>query len=213
MKRLVLLVCCIFLATAPSFAQVSFGVHGNALNFNTEGYANDVYGRGLGGGIHLDFGTPIIGIRISGDYMFLNPDQNKYRAAASAISPALGQNLTIDGGRMDIWSANANAKLVLIPLGIVHIYGTGGIGLASIKFQAATVTATIPGLPPVQETISDPGALLGLDKQTKMTTNVGAGVDFALGGITLFGELKVNWIFTDPNTSSQVPVGTVGITF
>ncbi len=209
MKRLVLLVCCILVATAPSFAQVSFGVHGNALNFNTEGYANDVYGLGLGGGIHLDFGTPVIGIRVSGDYMFLDPDENKYKAAAASYLGSLAQNLTIDGGRMEIWSANANAKLVIFPLPVVHIYATGGIGLASISFKEATVT--VPGLPPYK--VTDPGAVLGLDKQTKMTTNVGAGLDIALGGLAIFAELKVNWIFTDPNTSSQVPVGTVGITF
>jgi len=209
MKRLVLLLCCVLMVSALSRAQVSFGVHGNALNFNTEGYANDVYGLGLGGGIHLDFGTPFLGLRISGDYMFLNPDENKYRAAAMDISPSLGQSLTISGGRMDIWSANINGKLVLLPLPVVHIYATGGVGLASITFQEATIT--VSGLPP--QTISDPGQYLGLDKQTKMTTNVGAGVDIALGGLTLFGELKVNWIWTKPNTSSQIPVGTVGITF
>ncbi|MBP1648227.1 MAG: hypothetical protein H6Q30_1672, partial [Bacteroidetes bacterium] len=55
--------------------------------------------------------------------------------------------------------------------------------------------------------------LLGIDSQTKMTTNVGAGLDIALGGITLFGEVKLNWIYTDPNTTAMIPIGTVGITF
>jgi hypothetical protein len=98
---------------------------------------------------------------------------------------------------------------VLFPLPVVHIYATGGIGLASIKFQSATVT--VPGLGAT--TVDDPGKLLGIDKQTKMTTNVGAGIDIALGGLALFGEVKLNWIFTDPNTTSMVPIGTVGITF
>ena len=213
MKRLVLVVCCILLATAPSFAQVSFGVQGNAFNFNTEGVANDIYGLGLGGGIHLDFGTPIIGLRIQGDYLFLNPDKNKYSAyAANLLGATLAQGASIDGGKMEVWAANANAKLVLFPLPVVHIYATGGIGMASISFNEATINIPSVGISRKlsEQEVAD---LLGLDKQTKMTTNVGAGLDIALGGLTLYGELKLNWIWTTPNTSSQIPIGTVGLTF
>ena len=59
----------------------------------------------------------------------------------------------------------------------------------------------------------DYAKFLALDSKTLTTANVGAGVDLTLGGLTLFGELKLNWIFTDEKTSSQVPIGTVGITF
>ncbi len=213
MKRLGLLVCCILLATAPSFAQVSFGIQGNAFNFNTEGVANDIYGLGLGGGIHLDLGTPIIGIRVQGDYLFLNPDKAKYtKYAVSLLGAALAQGASIDGGKMEVWTANANAKLVLFPLPVVHIYATGGIGMASISFSEATIN--IPSVNVSRKlTEAEVGQLLGLDKQTKMTTNVGAGLDISLGGLTLYGELKLNWIWTTPNTSSQVPIGTVGLTF
>ena len=213
MKRLVLLVCCILLATATSSAQVGFGVQGNATNFNTEGVANDIYGLGLGGGLHLDFGTPVIGIRVSGDYMFMSPDKDKYSAyAVSMIGQTLAQGATIDGGKMEVFSANANAKLVILPLPVVHIYATGGIGVARVKFNEATVN--IPSVGYSKKLTEDEIAkLLGIDSQTKMTTNVGAGLDIALGGITLFGEVKLNWIYTDPNTTAMIPIGTVGITF
>jgi opacity protein-like surface antigen len=213
MKRLVLLVCCILLATATSSAQVGFGVQGNATNFNTEGVANDIYGLGLGGGLHLDFGTPVIGIRVSGDYMFMSPDKDKYSAyAVSMIGQTLAQGATIDGGKMEVLSANANAKLVILPLPVVHIYATGGIGVARVKFNEATVNIPSVGYSKklTEDEIAD---LLGIDSQTKMTTNVGAGLDIALGGITLFGEVKLNWIYTDPNTTAMIPIGTVGITF
>jgi len=213
MKRLVLLVCCILLATATSSAQVGFGVQGNATNFNTEGVANDIYGLGLGGGLHLDFGTPVIGIRVSGDYMFMSPDKDKYSAyAVSMIGQTLAQGATIDGGKMEVFSANANAKLVILPLPVVHIYATGGIGVARVKFNEATVNIPSVGYSKklTEDEIAD---LLGIDSQTKMTTNVGAGLDIALGGITLFGEVKLNWIYTDPNTTAMIPIGTVGITF
>ena len=213
MKRLVLLVCCILLATATSSAQVGFGVQGNATNFNTEGIANDIYGLGLGGGLHVDFGTPVIGIRVSGDYMFMSPDKDKYSAyAVSMIGQTLAQGATIDGGKMEVFSANANAKLVILPLPVVHIYATGGIGVARVKFNEATVNIPSVGYSKklTEDEIAD---LLGIDSQTKMTTNVGAGLDIALGGITLFGEVKLNWIYTDPNTTAMIPIGTVGITF
>jgi opacity protein-like surface antigen len=213
MKRLVLLVCCILLVTLPSFAQVSFGIQGNALNFNTEGVANDIYGLGLGGGIHLDLGTPIIGLRFQGDYIFLSPDKNKYTAyATSLLGATLASGASIDGGKMEIWTANANAKLVLLPLPVIHIYATGGIGVASVSFNEATINIPAVGVSR-KLTEEEVSKLLGVDKQTKMTTNVGAGLDIALGGVTLYGELKLNWIWTEPHTSAQIPIGTVGLTF
>jgi opacity protein-like surface antigen len=213
MKRLVLLVCCILLATAPSFAQVQFGLHGNALNFNAEGVANDIYGLGLGGGLHLDFGTPIIGLRISGDYLFMNPDKDKYTAyAVKMLGQTLAAGATIDGGKLEVFSGNVNGKLVLLPLPVVHIYATGGIGLARVIVHAATIHIPSAGY---SKTLTEDEIykLLGFDDQTKMTTNVGAGLDLALGGITLYGELRLNWIWTKPNTTAQIPIGTVGITF
>jgi hypothetical protein len=53
----------------------------------------------------------------------------------------------------------------------------------------------------------------GMKGQTKPTANVGAGVEINLGGVTLFGEAKVNWIMTEGETSTQVPLATIGLTF
>ena len=213
MKRLALLLCCVVFATGSSLSQFSIGVHGNAMNFNTGGVANDIYGLGLGGGIHLDFGIPFLSIRVSGDYTFLNPDKNKYSSyAATYLGTALAQGASIDGGKLEIYSGNANAKLVILPLPVIHIYATGGIGLARVKFNDATINIPVLGISR-QLSADDVSKLLGIDSQTRTTTNVGAGVDIALGGIAIFGELKLNWIWTSPNTSSQIPIGTVGITF
>ncbi len=122
------------------------------------------------------------------------------------------QGASIDGGKMEIWTANANAKLVLLPLPVIHIYATGGIGVASVSFNEATINIPAVGVSR-KLTEEEVSKLLGVDKQTKMTTNVGAGVDIALGGLTLYGELKLNWIWTEPHTSAQIPIGTVGLTF
>jgi hypothetical protein len=67
MKRIALLLCCALLAGAPALAQVpgvslGFGVHGNATNFNvgtSYGDLQQVYGLGIGGGIHLDLAIPL----------------------------------------------------------------------------------------------------------------------------------------------------------
>lgn len=216
MKRLALVLCCALLVSAPALAQVpgfsvGFGVHGNATNFNlgtAQGDLQQVYGLGLGGGLHLDFDIPLLSFRVSGDYISISPDQDKYKALAQKILP--GVNVAIEGGKIEMWSGNANLKLVLLPIPIIHPYVTGGVGLAQLKFQSATILLNGQRIP-VEG--GDYAKFLALDSQTKTTANVGAGVDLVLGGLKLYGELKINWIFTDPKTSSQVPIGTIGITF
>jgi len=226
MKRLVLLVCCILLVSAPALAQVpgvsvGFGVHGNVTNFklgpenptnfsitNPRVSLQDVYGLGLGGGIHLDIDIPILSFRVSGDYISISPDDAKLKTIAQRLLPGL--NIAIEGGKIEMWSGNVNAKLVILPIPVVHPYVTGGVGLAKLNFETATVLVNGAKLPVPG---GDYAKFLALDSKTLTTANVGAGVDLALGGLALFGELKLNWIFTDPKTSSQVPVGTVGITF
>jgi hypothetical protein len=91
----------------------------------------------------------------------------------------------------------------VIPLPVVSIYATGGGGVVYLKATDATVfyqgakVTTVPAP----------------DPQTKAALNAGAGADFKLGGVTLFAELKVNWILTEGETSTMVPLGTLGITF
>jgi hypothetical protein len=216
MKRLVLLLCCALLVSAPALAQVpgfsfGFGVQGNATNFNvgtSQGDLQQVYGLGIGGGIHLDLGLPLLSFRISGDYLTISPDADKYKSYAQRLLP--GVNVGIEGGKIEMWSANANLKLVILPIPIVHPYVTGGAGLARLKFQDATILLNGLRVPVAGGSYAK---FLALDSQTKTTANIGAGVDLVIGPLSLYGEVKVNWIFTDPKTSSQVPIGTIGITF
>jgi len=221
MKRPLLFLSIIVLASATAFAQVpgvsvGFGVHGNATNFNLgipedeikSTALQDVYGLGIGGGIHLDLDLPIITLRVSGDYLTMSPDEAKYKQIAQAYVPGL--NVSIEGGKIEMFSGNLNAKMVILPIPVVKPYITGGVGLARLKFGAATLIVNGARVPVEGK---DYEKFLALDSQTKTTANVGAGVDLTLGPVSLFGELKLNWIFTDPKTSSQIPVGTVGITF
>jgi hypothetical protein len=129
----------------------------------------------------------------------LSPDKAKYQ---SLLGP-LGSQVTIDGGRIDIYSGNLNLKINILPLPVLHIYVTGGGGFVDIKMNDASLSLAGHTLL----------SFKAFDTQTKPTLNAGAGVDLKLGPIALFAELKVNFIMTEGKTSSEVPLATVGLTF
>jgi hypothetical protein len=193
-----------------------FGVQGDFVNFNlgvaqtnvqipqvgsldVSSLVKDIYGLGYGGGIHFDVDLGLLAFRLSGDYIMLSPDKAKYQ---SLLGP-LGSQVTIDGGRIDIYSANLNLKFNILPLPVIHVYVTGGGGFVDIKMNDATLSLGTFKLATVK----------AFDTQTKPTLNAGAGVDIKLGPVALFAELKVNFIMTTGKTSSEVPLATVGLTF
>ena len=203
--------------TASAGAQgLRFGVQGDFVNFNlgvaqtnvqipqvgsldVSSLVKDIYGLGYGGGIHFDVDLGLVAFRLSGDYVMLSPDKAKYQ---SLLGP-LGSQVTIDGGRIDIYSANLNLKFNILPLPVIHVYVTGGGGFVDIKMNDATLSLGTFKLATVK----------AFDTQTKPTLNAGAGVDIKLGPVALFAELKVNFIMTTGKTSSEVPLATVGLTF
>ena len=216
MKYFVL--CCTVLIAFSASAQVSagFGVQGDAINFNLGNVASptnvtlgnftgdikDIYGIGYGGGIHFDVKMPILSFRVSGDYLTLSPDKNKYTDLLRPFLGGAASAINIDGGKIDIYSVSANLKLTLIPLPVIGIYATGGAGY--VRVNVADAKVTFNGLPLTT---------LKVEAQNKPAANAGAGVDLSFGGLTLYGELKITWIFTDPKTSTAIPYGTVGLTF
>ena len=217
MKRVILFCAVLVALTASAGAQgLRFGVQGDFVNFNlgvaqtnvqipqvgsldVSSLVKDIYGLGYGGGIHFDVDLGLLAFRLSGDYIMLSPDKAKYQ---SLLGP-LGSQVTIDGGRIDIYSANLNLKLNILPLPVIHVYVTGGGGFVDIKMNDATLSLGTFKLATVK----------AFDTQTKPTLNAGAGVDIKLGPVALFAELKVNFIMTTGKTSSEVPLATVGLTF
>ena len=217
MKRVILFCAVLVAFTASAGAQgLRFGVQGDFVNFNLgvaqtnvqipnvgsldlSSMVTKIYGLGYGGGLHFDVDLGLLAFRLSGDYIMLSPDKAKYQ---SLLGP-IGSQVTIDGGRIDIYSGNLNLKLNILPLPVIHVYVTGGAGIVDIKMNDASLTLGTLKL------IS----LKAFDTQTKPTLNVGAGVDLKLGPISLFAELKVNFIMTTGKTSSEVPLATVGLTF
>ena len=218
--RYFILACavCIICSPCARAQSAGFGVQGDVMNFtvgnmaNTfsvnsgSDYTNDlksIYGLGYGGGVHLDLNLVLLSFRVSADYVTASPDQGKYQSLLAKYIGSAASAVSIDGGRVNIYSANANLKFILLPLPVVHVYVTGGVGLArldvseaKVKFNGSPVTT----FPAVQS-------------QTKSLFDIGAGVDLGLGGVTLYGELKFVFIFTDPKTSNEVPLATVGLTF
>jgi opacity protein-like surface antigen len=217
MKRVILFCAVLVALTASAGAQgLRFGVQGDFVNFNlgvaqtnvqipqvgsldVSSLVKDIYGLGYGGGIHFDVDLGLLAFRLSGDYIMLSPDKAKYQ---SLLGP-LGSQVTIDGGRIDIYSANLNLKFNILPLPVIHVYVTGGGGFVDIKMNDATLSLGTFKLATVK----------AFDTQTKPTLNAGAGVDIKLGPVALFAELKVNFIMTTGKTSSEVPLATVGLTF
>lgn len=216
MKRLLLFCAVVAACTASAGAQgLRFGVQGDFVNFNlgvasanvqipqigsldVSSLVTQIYGLGYGGGIHFDVDMGLLAFRLSGDYIMLSPDKQKYQSLLGPIGP----QVMIDGGRIDIYSGNLNLKFNILPLPVIHVYVTGGAGIVDIKMNDATLSLGTIKLATVK----------AFDTQTKPTLNAGAGVDIRLGPIALYAELKVNFIMTTGKTSSEVPLATVGLT-
>ena len=211
MKRLLCVALFLTVATT-AFAQlmpsVGFGVHGNFMNANLPGpqvngtaALKDVFGAGLGGGVHLDINLAMLSLRVSGDYLSFSPDNDKYRKGLEGIIGTAAGQFSVAGGGVTMWSGNLNAKMQILPLPVIKPYITGGIGLARLSFDEAKVMQG--GV----ETKKYPA----FSSETSTAWNAGAGVDLSIG-ITLFLEVKYMWVMTAPETSTLVPV-TIGITF
>jgi len=221
MKHFILCCTLLFAFSATSAQSIGFGVHGNMINSNlnatlkqivgappstgtVEIALEEIYGIGWGGGVHLDLDLGFLSFRLYGDYVTLAPDQEKFKSLIQQVLPGSTSVVYVDGGKVEMWSGNINAKLNLLPLPIFKIYATGGLGLASVKSTPANLKV---GTTPVSFPI--------LATQTATTMNVGGGTDISLGGLTLFAEIKFNWLFLKEGagTSTMVPIATAGLTF
>ncbi len=200
------ILCSALLLAVPASAQapsVEFGIQGNLTNFNIAGQLEQIYGLGYGGGIHFDVNLGILSFRLTGDYITLSPDKDKYRTFLQQFIGGQAQQISIEGGRIDVFSAYANVKLIVLPLPIIRPYATAGGGL--VNFGVSEAKVILNGTPLVN--------VPAVQSETKPALNVGAGVDIGLGGVDLYGEIKVVWVFTDPETTTQVPFVSIGLTF
>jgi opacity protein-like surface antigen len=208
MKRLSLLM--VLALTTASLALSNelfgFGVHANYANLNVAQPLKAVYGSGFGGGLHVDFRFGIVTLRVNGDYNRFGADHETYTNliydAVVADDPSvLRSDINVEGGgTIGILSFGANGKFSL-PQAQVSPYAIVGIGVATLSIT--DITATIQGAPATIVT--------GFSNQTKFMLNAGAGIDFPLGNVALFLEVRYTWIFTDEQ-STYLPV-TIGVTF
>jgi hypothetical protein len=224
MKKLVLLCFGLVTLSAVAFSQgsiVSFGVHGNVISSDinaaiqrlvqptppaqqqtTQILLEDVYGLGLGGGIHVDFNLGIIDLRLSGDYTSIAPEEDRFKSFVQTVFP--GANIQyLEGGRITMLSGVLNGKFVILPVPIVKPYITGGAGLANLTTTPVKLTFNGAAIPDITL----------LKDQTVWTYNAGGGIDVDLGGSTLFVEIKINWLMIEEGTGTFVPIATAGLTF
>jgi hypothetical protein len=219
MKRFVLLFGALLLAGSALAQSIGFGVHGNMFNSdinakakelagipNSTGTAQiaieEVYGLGLGGGVHLDIGLGLLKIRISGDYLTMSPDKDKFSEYVRQVLPGFPVTFN-DGGKIDMISGSANLKFTILPLPVVKPYITGGGGITNVS--ASDVILAVNGIKLAPITI--------LKKQTVGSFNAGVGTDLDFHAFAIFAEARVNWIMLDEGTSTYVPIITAGITF
>jgi opacity protein-like surface antigen len=224
MRTFVLSMALLLVVTFTASAQVAFGVHGNLVNFkvsdelkqiaglpqgNPETVAlEDVYGMGYGGGVHLDFSLGILSLRLSGDYVTLTPDNEKFQTFLAQYVGAASTSFKVDGGRIEIMGGNLNLKFVVLPLPVVKPYITGGIGISQVKANETKVTYTPPApLSPITTNVTL------IDKQTPWTLNGGVGVDLVFGGLSLYVEVKVTAFYLEGGTSTYLPISSLGLTF
>lgn len=202
MKYLLTAVAVLVCATATYAAgPVGFGVQATAANVNFEGPLKEIYGFGFGGGAHLDINfLPIVSLRVQGDYVSFSPDRGKFAALLANSAGVPASDISVDGGRINFISANANVKVDVAPLPILSPYVTGGAGITSfstsdltVQYQGTPVAATKP------------------DSQTKFSANLGIGTELDLVAVKLYLEARYTWIFTEGSTSTYIPVS-LGVT-
>jgi hypothetical protein len=209
MKRSALLF--LFILIGSSFALsdglFSFGVHGNFANLNVAEPLHSVYGSGFGGGLHGDFHFGVVTLRLNAEYLSFGADHDVYttlvyNALVVDYPDLIRQDVRVDGGgTIGIFSFGLNGKFSF-PQRQLSPYLIGGAGISS--FSVGTISATLQNAPIAIET--------GLINQTKPMVDLGGGVDFPLGGSTLFLEAKYTWIFNKGETNTYLPV-TLGVTF
>jgi opacity protein-like surface antigen len=208
MKRLAMFMVLAFMASsiALSAGMIGFGAQANYASLNVPDPLKLAYGGGFGGGLHLDFRFGVATLRVNGDYISFSADQNAYRDllynGAVAENPGLDKNaIAVDGGRVTILSFGVNGKFSL-PNMAVSPYAIIGLGSASLSMSDLNVSYQGTSV----------GVQTGVPTETKFMVNAGAGVDFPLGTLALFVEVKYTWIFTENEKSTYFPV-TVGVTF
>ena len=158
----------------------------------------EVYTVGYGGGAHLDIDLITIALRISADYTTFSPDNGKYQEALASFNPA-ASGITVDGGAVNIISANVDGKVPFLPLPIFSPYFTGGLGIAKISADNPQING--------QAVTTSPG----FDSGTSASANLGIGVDFNLI-LSLYIEAKYIVIFDEGESSRFIPVS-LGATF
>lgn len=224
-NKVVLCIAVVIMLVGSASSQIKFGIQATGANLDIgkqlgiSGATSptspvnaavgfelvDIYSLGYGGGVHVDFNLPVLfAFRVEGDYVTFTPNESKYRDLLEKLLPQLNRDdWLVEGGRINAWTVFVNAKLIPLPIPVVKPYATGGVGLANIGRSEATL----------KYQGNEVTRIAGIDATTEFSANAGVGVDVDLVGVSLFGEVRLTWIFTKGEVTAMLPLATVGVTF
>jgi opacity protein-like surface antigen len=215
MKRLLMVLVGVAVFAGGARAQVTFGggPHaGIALSAFPElvfpaaapNTLSDVYGLGFVFGAHGDLGiVDFLTARLSFDYSLFSPDDDKFKEGYTdgAGNPIPVSDFTTEGGSASFASITLNG-LGRIPTGTtVTPYGLLGFGIHILSVSDIKTVYT-----PANQEFEYKS-----DSDTNFGINFGAGAEFDLGSVALFGEVKYVLIFTEEKSTGMIPI-VVGIT-
>jgi len=198
MKRVLAVVALTICLTSGSWAGFGLGPHAGVTFSSFPKQISDFYGTGFGFGAHGELGIlPFLGARLNVDYWSFSSDKTKLLNALAPSNPGI---MDVTGLNISTISIYVDGK-GKIPLGAVSPYGLLGIGM---NF---TSTSTLKGTINGQEVS---GA--DVEGSTDFGMNFGAGADFAVGMITIFGEVRYVLIFSSGESTGHIPI-VFGATF
>ncbi|MDH4070765.1 MAG: porin family protein [Ignavibacteria bacterium] len=200
MKRfLAVVACCVVMTSAGTAGGFGLGAHGGVSFSSFPKQISDFYGTGFGFGAHGELGIlPFLSTRLNFDYWTFSSDKTKLLAALQPANPGLTDVTGLNISTISIY-LDGKGK---IPLGgTVTPYGLLGLGM---NF---TSTSTLEGTANGQAVS---GA--AVESSSDFGINFGAGADFAIGVINLFGEVRYVLIFSSGESSGHIPI-VVGATF
>jgi opacity protein-like surface antigen len=216
MRRLLVLLVGTVLLAGSARAQVTFsgGPHaGIALSAfpdlvsqaTAPNTLSDAYGLGYVFGAHGDVGfAEYLSGRLSLDYSLYPADKDKFKEGYTdqAGNPLPASDFNVEGGTVSFFSITVNG-LGKIPTGSsVTPYGLLGFGMHIVTPSDVKTTYT-----PTNQQIEYMS-----EGETKFGVNFGAGVEFDLGSVNLFGEIKYVIVFTSEKSTGLIPV-VVGVSF
>jgi hypothetical protein len=222
MKRIIISIVALLVATSLASAQMTFGGGAHA-GFSLSSFPKEIkdyYGLGIGFGGHADLNImKFVTLRLNIDYHRFGSDKTKFAEAVVAACNA--QRITIGGQAFQTPKTTfggMNASIIGITVNglgklptksLATPYAIFGLGLHISTPSDPTVS--YEGVGDITKELTELGILGKAEGSTKFGINFGAGSEFKIGQVKLFAEFKYVIIFTSGSSTGHFPI-TFGVT-